>query len=130
LAPPRARADIPPTGLEGGRADPPDRRRPCPGGRVLRKIIRSQERLSRGFDKLLPEKFSIDGNSHFVNELAPQYVEPGMTIYDIGGGKNPFLSAERKAELGVRVVGLDIDAGELARAPAGAYDDTVCADIT
>ena len=28
------------------------------------------------------------------------------------------------------MVGLDIDADELARAPPGAYDETVCADIT
>ena len=35
-----------------------------------------------------------------------------------------------KERLGLRGTGLDIDADELARAPAGTYDETICADIT
>jgi 2-polyprenyl-6-hydroxyphenyl methylase/3-demethylubiquinone-9 3-methyltransferase len=47
----------------------------------------------------------------------------------VGGGKNPVVAPERKTELDLRVIGVDIDGGELASAPAGSYDQTVCADI-
>src|SRR5688572_28019896 len=96
----------------------------------LRALIDSQVRMSRALTQRLPEKYRIDGNSDFAATFAPKYLKPGMTIYDVGGGKHSFIDAELKARLGVRVVGLDIDAGELSRAPAGCYDETVCADIT
>jgi 2-polyprenyl-6-hydroxyphenyl methylase/3-demethylubiquinone-9 3-methyltransferase len=52
-----------------------------------------------------------------------------MTVYDVGGGKTPFLSPEEKRRLRLRVVAIDVDKGELARAPHGSYDEAVCADI-
>jgi 2-polyprenyl-6-hydroxyphenyl methylase/3-demethylubiquinone-9 3-methyltransferase len=54
--------------------------------------------------------------------------QPGF--YDVGGGKQPYINRETKERLGLKVVGLDIDADELARAPQGLYDEVVCADIT
>jgi 2-polyprenyl-6-hydroxyphenyl methylase/3-demethylubiquinone-9 3-methyltransferase len=50
-------------------------------------------------------------------------------VYDVGGGKNPVIGPERITELDLRVIGVDIDGGELASAPVGSYDRTVCADI-
>jgi SAM-dependent methyltransferase len=97
---------------------------------MLRSAINSQVWLSRKFDKLLPRKYQTDGNSDFVKSFAPGYLFPKALVYDIGSGKQPFLKAEQKRQLQATVVGLDIDAGELARAPQGAYDDSICSDVT
>ncbi len=53
-----------------------------------------------------------------------------MLVYDIGGGKNPLISLTLRSGLELKIVGLDIDAGQLAVAPRGAYDRTICADIS
>lgn len=97
---------------------------------MLRALINNQIWLSQYFDKLLPTKFRLDGNQDFAVSLAPKYFLENMTIYDVGGGKNPYLSAERKEALGARVVGIDIDDQELDRAPNGSYDEVICTDIT
>ncbi|HYW43264.1 MAG TPA: methyltransferase domain-containing protein [Bryobacteraceae bacterium] len=95
-----------------------------------RALLHWQTRLARRFDRLLSEEFRIDGNRDFMDHLVPEYLRPGKLIYDVGGGKNPILSGERKSELRLRIIGLDIDAEELAAAPEGCYDDTVCCDIS
>ena len=51
-------------------------------------------------------------------------------MYDVGGGKRPHIGRELKSKLHLVVVGLDIDARELNMAPAHAYDEVICADIT
>lgn len=79
---------------------------------------------------LVPEKFCVDGNRDFIDSFARKHLKQGQRIYDIGGGKNPYVNRETKDRLALTVVGLDIDAAELARAPQGLYDETVCADIT
>lgn len=81
-------------------------------------------------DKMMPEKFLVDGNSDFVTVFVPKYLHYGAKVYDIGGGKRPFFCEQEKHEHGLRVVGFDIDAEELLKAPKGAYDDVVLGDIT
>ncbi|RYE43035.1 MAG: class I SAM-dependent methyltransferase [Hyphomicrobiales bacterium] len=103
---------------------------PKAGRSFARMLIDSQRWLSRKFDQVLPEAFTIDGNADFVRNFAPPYLRPGTVIFDIGSGKRPFLTPDHKRQLGVRVAGLDIDAGELAAAPEGVYDDAICADVT
>ncbi|MGA3019935.1 MAG: glycosyltransferase, partial [Bryobacteraceae bacterium] len=98
-------------------------------GSLFHKLIASQDRLTRKFDRLLPSQHLIGGNADFIDTLVPQYTPAGAVVYDVGGGRNPLIDAERKAQLGLRIVGLDIDAGELAAAPPGRYDHTICADI-
>jgi SAM-dependent methyltransferase len=98
--------------------------------RVFKSMIRGQRQLAKRFDRALPLRFRIDGNSDFRNDFAPRYLRPNQKIYDIGGGKNPFLSIDAKRDLKAHVVGLDIDGGELARAPAGSYEETIVADVT
>ncbi|MCH9646625.1 MAG: class I SAM-dependent methyltransferase [Deltaproteobacteria bacterium] len=93
------------------------------------RIVNSQRWLSRQFDKLLPEKCRVDGNQDFLHSLVPKYLGQGLTLYDVGGGKNPFLSPQRKAALEARVIGIDINPDELGRAPAGSYDQVFVADI-
>jgi hypothetical protein len=84
---------------------------------LFRWLIASQIRLTREFDDILPSRYLIDGNADFVDRLVPQYTPAGAIVYDVGGGKNPLIGAECKAHLGLRITGLDIDAGELAAAP-------------
>src|SRR5581483_10319990 len=96
----------------------------------VRTFIDWQRRLSSRFDDLLPHSLTLDGNRDFIDAFSPPYLAPGLRVYDVGGGKHPWLAPERKASEAVVVVGVDVDARELAQAPAGGYDETVCADIT
>ncbi|MEW6255295.1 MAG: methyltransferase domain-containing protein [Pseudomonadota bacterium] len=96
---------------------------------MLAKFVLLNRKLSATLDRVLPDRFRQDGNSTFLRDVLPQAVRPNDRVYDLGGGSRPFLSVERKSELGVQVVGLDIDAAELAAAPAGAYDQTIAHDL-
>ena len=96
---------------------------------MFRSLVRSQQWLSAKFDLLLPSDMRVDGNSHFITDFAPPYLQAGSTVIDIGGGKNPYIGPDKKSCLQLHVVGLDVDATELAQAPPGAYDATICADI-
>ena len=92
-------------------------------------VIASQRRLCAKYDSLLPAELRVDGCSRFKSALVLPHVKSGMLVYDVGGGKRPFFSPGQKLELGIRVVGLDISAAELAAAPAGSYDKVVRADV-
>lgn len=46
-----------------------------------------------------------------------------------GGGSRPYISAEQKQALGIRVVGIDISKKELLAAPDGSYDELVVGDL-
>lgn len=94
------------------------------------KFIDFNKYISRRFDEMLPEKFRVDGQAHFRETFAPPHISQGALVYEVGGGKHPLHSAQEKERRGLRVVGLDIDGGELMRAPRGAYDETIRADIT
>ncbi len=96
---------------------------------VLRLLIDSQIWLSRKFDTLFPAALRVDGYEDFEDDLCPRQLGRNQLVYDVGGGKNPFFDVARKAQLHASVVGVDIDASELARAPEGAYDRIVVTDI-
>lgn len=98
---------------------------------LLRTFMNVNISLSKWFDRqFLPSSFVKDGNKDFIFEMAPSYLQQGMKIYDVGGGKQPFVDANKKDDLCLTVVGIDISQSELDRAPVGAYDETICADIT
>lgn len=94
------------------------------------KFIDFNKSLSRRLDGMLPEAFRVDGQAHFQQEFAPLHIPKGALVYDVGGGKHPLHRGEEKERRGLRIVGLDIDQGELAGAPRAAYDATIRADIT
>jgi len=96
---------------------------------VIKSFIDSQIWLSRQFDMLLPRKYTLDGNSDYQTTLVPKYLKNDLIIYDVGGGKNPYLDPEKKKQLNATVIGLDISLEELNQAPAGSYDEVICADI-
>jgi 2-polyprenyl-6-hydroxyphenyl methylase/3-demethylubiquinone-9 3-methyltransferase len=60
----------------------------------------------------------------------PAYLKEDMVVYDVGAGKKPYASPELKRSKNLKVIGLDIDGGELAKAPEGSYDETLVADIS
>lgn len=95
-----------------------------------RNFVRSQVLLSGLVDRLVPAKFRTLGIRHFRDEILPRHLGPCQKIYDVGGGSVPCISLDQKKFLNAIVVGLDIDAHELAKAPAGCYDTTIVADIT
>ena len=97
---------------------------------VFRALINSQIWLSGKLDAWLPAQYRIDGNRDFIDSLAPKYLKPNLRVYDVGGGKNPYLGLDDKQRLNAHVIGFDIDQGELERAPDGTYDGVVCADIS
>lgn len=98
---------------------------------IIRRFIELNRRGSRAFDaSLIPAQFRVDGNRDFIDNFAKKYLRPGLTVFDVGGGKQPYINRETKDRLRLKVVGLDIDADELARAPQGSYDEVICADIT
>lgn len=97
---------------------------------ALRTFFDWQVRLSHRFDRLLPESYRVDGHDDFRDHILPEYIDHDMMIYDVGGGARPYVTPALKREHRLRVIGLDIDARELSRAPAGAYDATICADLT
>ena len=97
---------------------------------IVKSFIARQQELCYGFDRrFVNQRFCTDGNEHFAKRVVPQYLCREAVVYDIGGGKKPLISPEMKQSLGVTVVGVDVDASELAGAPAGAYDRTIPADI-
>jgi SAM-dependent methyltransferase len=97
---------------------------------IIRSLTAQQRELSYAFDeRFISAPFRLDGHDDFTEAFMPPYLSPGLVVYEIGGGKQPLIPVEKKRGLGVKVIGLDIDAGELARAPAGAYDRIICADI-
>lgn len=98
---------------------------------MTNRFLAYQIRLSNAFDRwLLPEQYRIDGNRFFLDVFAPRFLKPDTVVYDVGGGKHPFVSPARKRELGLTIVGLDIDSTELAQAPPGSYDHVIVSDIT
>ena len=97
---------------------------------ISRAFLDANQRASALFDRLLPRALRVDGYSDFAKQFAPAWIRPGMKIVDVGGGKRPYFSPSEKNRLSLQVVGLDISADELALAPAGAYDQTLCSDIS
>lgn len=87
-------------------------------------------RSSQAFDRLLPEDWQVEGSREYRRHTLPSFLKPGLTVWDIGSGRTPMIPPERKAEIGLTVVGLDIDPDELENAPPGAYDRAIVADLT
>jgi SAM-dependent methyltransferase len=86
--------------------------------------------LSRAFDKLLPPEWSVEGSQYYRRTLLPSHLAGALKVWDLGSGRYPMVSPDRKAAEGMHVTGLDLSAEELELAPTGAYDVAVAADAT
>ncbi len=96
---------------------------------MIRKFIIANQKLSKLVDKALPEKFRKAGGEDFVKYIIPQFLSKDIVIYDVGGGKRPYLSVNQKEELNVKVVGIDISESEIKSAPKGSYDHSIVSPI-
>jgi 2-polyprenyl-3-methyl-5-hydroxy-6-metoxy-1,4-benzoquinol methylase len=98
---------------------------------MLANLILFQRKISYWLDrKCLPVEYSLDGNACFDAEFVSQFLRSGHTVVDLGGGKHPVISPDRKSAFGVRVIGFDVSQRELESAPPGSYDSMICADVT
>ncbi len=72
----------------------------------------------------LPARYETDLWDRRLRARLDDLLRPEATVLDLGAGRRPTVTpGDRPA--GVRYVGLDIDAAELAEAGAGCYDETV-----
>ncbi|MBZ9932643.1 methyltransferase domain-containing protein, partial [Mesorhizobium sp. BR1-1-5] len=97
---------------------------------LLRGFVRANVAVSEYLDRALPPRLRADGNSTFATEIAPALLSPDTLVYDLGGGARPLVSLPQKRCLGLVVVGLDLAAEELSKAPDGLYDEQIEADLT
>ncbi len=97
---------------------------------ILKSFFDLNRKISFSFDKLLPRSMSIYGTTDFHERLLPAYIQDNWTIYDIGGGKRPFIFPEMKVDKNITLIGVDIDETELRKAPQNNYDQIIVADMT
>ncbi|WP_175265818.1 class I SAM-dependent methyltransferase [Methanothrix thermoacetophila] len=79
---------------------------------------------------MLPAKYRIEGYQDVLHSVIPKYVRDDWVVYDIGGGKNPYVTIDMKSKLNLHIIGVDINENELNTAPLGVYDKKIVADIT
>lgn len=91
---------------------------PEPGG-----LVRTVREAGR---RRLPARYVTDVWDLRLRERLTPLLMPGIEILDVGAGRRPLLVPADRPE-GCRYVGLDVDAGELASAEPGSYDETVVA---
>ncbi len=76
----------------------------------------------------LPARYGEPWADAFLARIVP-HLKPGSRILDVGSGARPALALELRPE-GCVYAGLDVSADELARAGAGAYDETIVGDVS
>ena len=59
---------------------------------ALRLVVATQLRASRWEMRRLPATWRRDGNQDDLETLVPAHLEPDLHIYDVGGGKRPYLT--------------------------------------
>lgn len=75
----------------------------------------------------MPARYSEPWKGLVLARAATAF-RPGIRVLDVGSGARPAIAREQRPE-GCVYVGLDISAGELERAGAGAYDELIVGDI-
>src|SRR5262245_31215661 len=75
----------------------------------------------------LPERYSQSWREPFDTRLSLSLI-PGVCILDVGSGRRPTIPPEQRP-VGCRYVGLDLSRTELAKAPAGSYDEMWESDV-
>ena len=80
---------------------------------MIQRFIKVNRDASSAFDRLLPARFVVDGNRHFLDEVVPRYLAPKARVVDVGGGRHPVVQVATKRQLGLTVTGLDIEEGEV-----------------
>ena len=94
---------------------------------MFRKFIEFNRKSCNLINKLFPPKFNMPEKYLFQDQVLSR-VNSAKQIYDVGGGKHPFVSSS-DLSADVRVTGIDITESELLAAPVGAYDSVIVGDI-
>lgn len=98
---------------------------------LARRFISWNRRASKWIDTVfVPAAWRVDGLKEYIEDILPPLTDRAKTIYDIGGGKRPYVgTVVARSKQTKTIVGLDIDQRELDQAPASAYDKTIAQDI-
>lgn len=75
----------------------------------------------------LPPRYAQPWAGRFEQLVRP-VLEGGMTVLDVGSGREPVLTPSTRPPL--TYVGMDVSGDELSLAPAGAYDEAEIGDLT
>lgn len=75
----------------------------------------------------LPERYAKPYFNAF-HERVQRELRPAMRILDVGAGRNPTISVERRPP-NCTYLGLDISRNELDSSPPGSYDETFVGDV-
>jgi SAM-dependent methyltransferase len=76
----------------------------------------------------LPLRYGDSWRAPFLERVEAAFI-PGMTILDVGSGKEPTIPPRQRPP-GCHYIGLDVAADELRLAPEGSYDEIVVGDVT
>ncbi len=76
-----------------------------------------------------PQRYDQPWLEPFHQRIDPIASRPGVRILELGSGRMPAIGPESRSP-GCWYAGLDVSAEELARAPSGAYQETIVADAT
>lgn len=98
--------------------------------KLMKCFIKAQMRLSDIFDLILPFDRRIRGNADFIASFVPRFLQRGLHVADVGGGRFPLITPAQKRSLAISVTGIDLSAEALMSAPDGCYDHIITADIT
>lgn len=96
---------------------------------IARRFFSANAAASRWVESFFPKRLRTDGNGVFLRKYTRFPAAPGSVVYDIGGGSQPFINLGDKQWRNLILIGLDISADELEKAPTGVYDRTIAADI-
>src|SRR5438445_7139641 len=77
---------------------------------------------------ILPSRYDAGWRDPFDAHIRP-HLRPGVRVLDVGAGAEPVIPPHARP-FGCTYTGLDIDPGELQKAPRGSYDDAIVADAT
>ena len=97
--------------------------------RLFRSFLNWNIYASKAFNSLFPADMVRDGNNYFLTQTLPAALTVGAKVYDVGGGSQPCISLKTKAEMGLKLVGIDLSRDELDRAPSGIYDEKLVVDL-
>ena len=90
------------------------------------KYVEANRAAARWLDRFLPAELSRRVEP---TRLVDGHLSCRLRVADVGGGKKPCLSAADVGRLELDLIGMDIDAAELARAPDGVYGEIRVIDL-
>jgi SAM-dependent methyltransferase len=79
-------------------------------------------------ERILPSRYGTAWRDPFDAHVR-LHLRPGVRVLDVGAGAEPVIPPHARPS-GCTYTGLDINPGELEKAPRGSYDEAIVADVT